>query len=77
MLLFMEGQNYTQSENTIKTKLNYAVHIDFACYFHNAKCLYSFCTELKLERVTQSSCNHNQLNDTLLLGTLTVALHII
>lgn len=53
------------------------MRIAFACFFHNAKRLNSFCTELNLERVTQSSRNHNELNDTLLLGTLTVALHII
>ena len=53
------------------------MRIASACLFHNAKRLYSFRTEMKLERVTQSSCNHNELNDTLLLGTLTAELHII
>ena len=53
------------------------MRIASACFFHNTKRLNSVCTELKLECVTQSSCNHNELNDTLLLGTLTVALHII
>jgi hypothetical protein len=53
------------------------MRIAFACFIHNAKRLSSFCTELKLERVTQSSRNRNELNDTLLLGTLLAALHII